>query len=50
LPQRIVGITLRGLGRAILAQLRNGTMPFDGRWAPEHVAIFERWIAGGSLP
>jgi hypothetical protein len=26
---------------AILAQLRNGTMPCDGRWAPERVATFD---------
>ncbi len=35
---------------AILEQLRNGTMPCDGRWPPEQVATFERWIADGSLP
>jgi len=35
---------------AILAQLRNGTMPCDGRWPPEQVAALERWIAGGALP
>jgi len=35
---------------AILEHLRNGTMPCDGAWPPEHVAVFQRWIAGGSAP
>jgi hypothetical protein len=35
---------------AILKQVRNGTMPCDGAWPPEHVAAFQRWIAGGSAP
>jgi hypothetical protein len=35
---------------AILARLRNGTMPCDGKWPPEHVAVFQRWIATGSAP
>ena len=29
---------------------RNGTMPCDGAWPPEHVAVFQHWIAGGSAP
>ena len=35
---------------AILERLRNGTMPCDGAWPPERVAVFQRWIAGGSAP
>ncbi len=35
---------------AILSRLRDGTMPCDGAWSPEQVAIFQRWIAGGSAP
>jgi hypothetical protein len=35
---------------AILERLRNGTMPCDGAWPPEHVAVFQRWIASGSAP
>jgi hypothetical protein len=35
---------------AILEQLRSGTMPCDGAWPPERVAVFQRWIAAGSLP
>jgi hypothetical protein len=33
---------------AILVRLGNGTMPCDGAWPPEHVAVFRRWIASGS--
>jgi CDGSH-type Zn-finger protein/truncated hemoglobin YjbI/ferredoxin len=33
---------------AILTRLQAGTMPCDGAWPPERVAVFERWIAGGS--
>lgn len=35
---------------AILERLRNGTMPCDGAWPPEQVAVFQRWIASGSAP
>jgi hypothetical protein len=34
----------------MLEKLRQGIMPCDGAWPPEHVAILERWIAGGSAP
>jgi hypothetical protein len=33
---------------AILQRLRDGTMPCGGVWPPEHVALFQRWIASGS--
>ncbi len=32
---------------AILERLRNGSMPCDGAWEPEKVAVFERWITTG---
>jgi hypothetical protein len=35
---------------AILDQLRAGHMPCDGAWPAERVAIFSRWIDGGSRP
>jgi hypothetical protein len=35
---------------AILQRLRDGTMPCDGAWPPDHVAVFQRWIAAGSAP
>ena len=35
---------------AILDQLRAGQMPCDGAWTAERVAIFGRWVDGGSPP
>jgi hypothetical protein len=32
---------------AILARLRAGTMPCDGAWPAERVAVFERWAESG---
>jgi hypothetical protein len=32
---------------AILARLRNGSMPCDGAWPQERVAVFARWIDSG---
>jgi CDGSH-type Zn-finger protein/truncated hemoglobin YjbI len=32
---------------AIVARLRNGTMPCDGAWPSERVEVFARWIAEG---
>jgi len=32
---------------AILDQVRNGTMPCDGSWAAEKVAVFQRWSDSG---
>ena len=32
---------------AILERLRAGTMPCDGAWPPEQIAVFERWVAAG---
>jgi len=32
---------------AILARLKDGTMPCDGEWAQAQVDVVERWIAGG---
>ena len=33
---------------AILGRLRNGTMPCDGAWPDEQVAIFQRWVEAGT--
>ena len=33
---------------AILARLKAGTMPCDGAWPPDRVAVFERWVSAGS--
>jgi hypothetical protein len=35
---------------AIAARLADGTMPCDGPWPPEDVAIFDRWLAEGARP
>jgi hypothetical protein len=32
---------------AIQSRLAAGTMPCDGRWPADRVAVFERWIATG---
>jgi hypothetical protein len=32
---------------AILARLRDGTMPCDGAWPPAQVDIVQRWIENG---
>ena len=32
---------------AIFAQLSGGTMPCDGAWPPEHVALFRAWMDQG---
>ena len=36
--------------RAIAERLASGTMPCDGAWPPERVALFERWIDEGRAP
>ena len=33
---------------AILGRLRDGTMPCDGAWPEEQVAVFQRWIDAGT--
>jgi hypothetical protein len=33
--------------REILEQVRNGSMPCDGAWAPEKVEAFTRWVDTG---
>jgi hypothetical protein len=35
---------------AILARLTAGTMPCDGAWPPERIAVFQRWIAASVPP
>jgi hypothetical protein len=32
---------------AILERLRNGTMPCDGAWSDEQIAVFQDWVAAG---
>jgi hypothetical protein len=33
---------------AILERLRNGTMPCDGAWPEEKVAVFADWMVAGT--
>jgi hypothetical protein len=35
---------------AILERLEDGTMPCDGAWPPERVAVFRRWVEAGTPP
>ena len=35
---------------AILKQLEDGTMPCDGAWPAEQVAVFRRWVEAGTPP
>src|SRR5262245_15283111 len=32
---------------AVLERLSQGTMPCDGAWPPERVAVFRRWVDAG---
>jgi len=34
----------------IYARLENGTMPCDGPWPKEQVALFKRWMDEGMAP
>ena len=36
-----------GHADAILGRLEAGTMPCDGPWPAERVAVFRQWIDGG---
>jgi hypothetical protein len=35
---------------AILERLRDGTMPCDGAWPAEQVAVFQDWVEAGMAP
>ena len=35
---------------AIVARLSGGTMPCDGAWPPERVALFRAWMDQGYTP
>ena len=36
--------------QAILERLEAGTMPCDGAWPAENVAVFRRWVETGTAP
>ena len=33
--------------QAILGRLSSGTMPCDGKWPDEQIALFRRWVEAG---
>jgi hypothetical protein len=37
-------------GQAIAGRLKDGSMPCDGAWPDERVALFERWLGEGAAP
>lgn len=37
-------------GPAIAGRLKDGSMPCDGAWPGDQVALFERWLAEGAAP
>jgi hypothetical protein len=39
---------VRTHAQAILARLANGTMPCDGKWPGEQIALFRSWIDAGT--
>jgi CDGSH-type Zn-finger protein/truncated hemoglobin YjbI len=39
-----------GHAEAILARLRDGSMPCDGAWPTERVAVLQRWVDDGARP
>lgn len=41
---------VRANAQAILARLQAGTMPCDGAWPHEQVALFQQWADGGMAP
>ena len=41
---------VRDNAAAILQRLNDGTMPCDGAWPPERIALFQQWVDSGSAP
>jgi CDGSH-type Zn-finger protein/truncated hemoglobin YjbI len=39
---------VRAHARAILDRLQQGTMPCDGAWSADKIAVFERWVDTGA--
>ena len=37
-----------GNSEAILGRLRAGTMPCDGAWSDEQIAVFQDWVEAGA--
>ena len=41
---------VKATAEGIYARLENGTMPCDGPWPKEQVALFKRWMDEGMEP
>ena len=41
---------VKGKAGAIYARLEEGTMPCDGAWPKNQVALFKRWMDEGMAP
>jgi CDGSH-type Zn-finger protein/truncated hemoglobin YjbI len=41
---------VRASAPEILQRLRGGSMPCDGAWASDKVAVFQRWVESGTRP
>jgi hypothetical protein len=41
---------VRAHAAGILARLQDGSMPCDGGWPAEQVAVFQRWLDSGLQP
>ena len=41
---------VRAKAGAILARLADGSMPCDGPWPKEQLALFEQWMEEGMAP
>jgi hypothetical protein len=41
---------VRAKAGAILARLEDGSMPCDGPWPKEQLALFEQWMEEGMAP
>ena len=41
---------VRAHAQEILARLQNGSMPCDGAWPADQVAVFQRWMDSGMQP
>jgi hypothetical protein len=41
---------VKAQAESILATLKEGTMPCDGAWPEDRIALFKRWIDEGMAP
>jgi hypothetical protein len=41
---------VRANAQGIYERLADGSMPCDGAWSADHIALFRRWVDEGSAP